>query len=417
MAWLFNRYKGLPREIYFLFLARVITSIGSFVYPLLTLIMTDKLGLSPADAGVMMTLLVLSQAPTLLLGGKLADKYGRVKLIVVFQTLGAITYIICGIIKLSHVVVYLIVLASNFYAIAFPAMDAMTIDLTHSGNRKEALSLLYMGFNLGFAIGPMMGGILYKDHLSFVFIGDAVTTIISVVLVFMFVKETIPKHENGDRKPKLERFVEGSVFRVLWERKVILVFAFILLIYQFAYDQWAFALPLQMKALFENGASLYGILASFNGMLVIFLTPLLTSLIRKWKVLYGTFAGGICFAISFGILIFARSMPLFYVAMFILTLGEVISTIDSRTFIADFSPASHRARLNSVVNLISGTGRMISPLIIGQVIAGYSISAGWLTVSSASLFGAFMLLVLISKKSVRSQIKMLEYNDEYKTNI
>ena len=41
-----KRYRGLPKEIYVLFAARIVNSLGAFVFPLLTLILTEKLGRS-----------------------------------------------------------------------------------------------------------------------------------------------------------------------------------------------------------------------------------------------------------------------------------------------------------------------------------------------------------------------------------
>ncbi len=47
---MFSMYRGMPRSIYVLFFARIVNSIGSFVYPFLTMFLTDKLGLSTGDA-------------------------------------------------------------------------------------------------------------------------------------------------------------------------------------------------------------------------------------------------------------------------------------------------------------------------------------------------------------------------------
>lgn len=47
----FAEYRGLPREIYVLFIAHIITNIGSFVQPLLALILTQKIGLGSSSAG------------------------------------------------------------------------------------------------------------------------------------------------------------------------------------------------------------------------------------------------------------------------------------------------------------------------------------------------------------------------------
>ncbi len=400
-----SQYKGLRREIYVLFFARIINSVGAFVHPLMTLILTDKIGLSSGEAGQFMSLLLLIQGPIILLGGKLVDKFGRLKLAVTFQFLGAAAYIVCGLLPPSHEMVYMIAVASCLYSISYPAFDAMAVDLTHAGQRKEAFALLYMGFNLGFAIGPMLGGLMYKDHLQWLFIGDAVTTIISTILICVFIKETHPEKQGQStmEQPELERGMKGSVFSVLWKRKILIVFSFIMLIFQFVYSQWAFGLPLQMNENFgESGASLYGWLASYNGLLVILFTPLIALMIKRWRVMIGTAVGGLMYAASFGMLIFIRSLPLYFVSVTILTLGEMIMTIDAQAFIADYSPSTHRGRLNSVVNSISGTGRMLSPMIVGAVITAATLQSAWVLVTAAGVFGGIVLLSATRTKSFRA---------------
>lgn len=50
-ANLFKVYRGLPTAVYAIFLARIVNSLGSFVYPFLTLFLTTKLGMSEAEPG------------------------------------------------------------------------------------------------------------------------------------------------------------------------------------------------------------------------------------------------------------------------------------------------------------------------------------------------------------------------------
>lgn len=403
MVKLIGRYRGLPREIYILFFARIINSVGAFVFPLLTLIMTSKLGYTSDRAGLILTLLALVQAPAMLIGGKLSDHFGRKKLIIIFEILGASTFMVCGFVPTSDITIYLIMLASILYAFAHPAMDAMSVDLTNSGNRKAAFSLLYMGFNLGFAVGPIIGGLLFENLLPLVFIGDALTTLLSLWLIIRFIPETMP-HKDAVQMSELEQQQKGSVFRVLMQRKILLVFALIMMVFQFTYQQWSFALPQQMDVLFAEGARQYGLIAGYNGILVIILTPIVTSVVANWKALRGTFAGGLMYAVAFGMLILFKDLPWFYVSVFFLTFGEVIIVIDAQAFIANFSPSSHRARLNSVTMMISGFGRMLSPLIIGQVIASSTLNAAWMVVSSAALIGSAILFVIMRNKRVDSQI-------------
>ena len=46
MKQLITQYGGLKKEIYILFIGKLVTAMGSFVWPMLTFFQTTKLGLS-----------------------------------------------------------------------------------------------------------------------------------------------------------------------------------------------------------------------------------------------------------------------------------------------------------------------------------------------------------------------------------
>ena len=74
-----NPYRGLSREIYILALGRMVNSAGSFIFPLLTLILTGKLGINKTEAGYILTISGLFQMFSGIIGGKLTDCFGRKK--------------------------------------------------------------------------------------------------------------------------------------------------------------------------------------------------------------------------------------------------------------------------------------------------------------------------------------------------
>lgn len=391
-------YRGLPREIYILFFSRIINSMGTFVFPLLALILSSKIGLSKVDTGNFMTLLVFTQAPSMIIGGKLVDIFGRKKVIMIFQGLGALTFLLCGFVKPSMTLAYMIIAASNLYAIASPAFEAVTADLTNPENRKGSFSLLYMGHNLGFAVGPILGGLLFDNYLNLVFIGDALTTILSLLMFVFFIGETHPDKQEvkieGHRE--LEQNFHGSVWSVLFKRPVLVYFAAIMFIYQFAYSQWGFTLPLQMKDLFgaNIGSKYYGTIAGFNGFVVIACTPFITKFTGKISSMKVIALGGILYAFAFGMLGFIGSLPLFYISMFIMTLGEIMISINSGAFIANHTPASHRGRVNSVLPLITGAGYTLGPMVMGRVLTVYNITVGWSIVGISVLAGGLLMFAL-----------------------
>lgn len=108
--------------------------------------------------------------------------------------------------------------AQFFNGAVQPANAAMMADLTNRKNRQQAFSFLYLGVNIGVAVGPLIAGILYKNYVKWIFWGDALTTFISIVLIAFLLKESKPKDleikvENNDYDD--EKGEEGNVFTVI----------------------------------------------------------------------------------------------------------------------------------------------------------------------------------------------------------
>jgi len=341
-----------------------------------------------------------------MLGGKLVDSFGRKRVIVICQSLGAIMLILCGIMPISMITAKMIIASSSFYCMAFTAYDALQADVTNPKNRKIAYSLLYMGINIGFAIGPIIGGFLYKNYLSLVFIGDAVTTLVSMILVVTLIKDkkTIEntredKEENVlEERNELEDNVEGSVFKVLIKRPILIVFGMIMFFINFTYAQWPFALPLQLGKLYGgDGAKIYGLLGAANGLIVIVATPSIMRLTRKFSELMNICLVVFLYFISFLMFGFISSISLFFLGVTLMTLVEIVAVTNSSTFISNNSPASHRGRSGAALSIITGAGAAISPMIIGSIMDNYGIIQGYLLTA-----GSAMILVVIANKLVKN---------------
>ena len=144
-----NVYQGLPRSVYILFLSTVINKIGGFIAPLMTLILTVKIGLPDSQVGLVATISMLSQAPFVVIGGNLVDRYGAKKVIVILQTIGALLYLICAVIKPSILLAVLIILASDLYAMTFSAPNALIPIVTSKEKTKKCLFINVFGTESG----------------------------------------------------------------------------------------------------------------------------------------------------------------------------------------------------------------------------------------------------------------------------
>lgn len=393
---LLTPYRGMPREIYVVFFARMINAMGMFIFPLFTLILSKKIGLSPSETGFWLMIMSFVFVPASVLGGKIADHFGRKKPIILFEGLGALLYIICGFMPAGIEQVYVILAACFLFGMAEPANNAIMSDLTTPENREGAFSLSYMGFNLGFAIGPVLGGLLFDlDLYHWIFWGDAATLLLSLLLILIYIPETFGKHtENISEDRVLEQAVEGSTWSVLKTRPILIWFSLILLAYNFTYAQWGYLLPLHTVQNFTDGAVFYGLLASVNGLVVITCTPLVTKLVEGKRDLHKNVLGGLLYMIGFGGFAFATGKLSFILCCFIFTIGEIVITISYMPFLANRTPASHRGRINAILPLIMGTGRAFGPLIMGNVIQASSIETGWKLVGVVMLIGAIFMKLL-----------------------
>lgn len=394
----FDGYRGLPKSIYAIFAASIINSMGNFVYPFLAIFLTENLGYSNAQAGDFVLIASAISVPGALLGGKLADMFGRKKVAVVFQSLAALSFALCPLFINTHFIVYLIMAAGFFSNTASPAYSAITADLTNPSNRKAAFSLQYLGINIGFAIGATIAGVLYKNFITLIFLLNSITTVLSVLLITMFVKETIGFNNidnTCEELNEMEKAENTNVFEALFKRPNLILFSAISAVYYFVYAQHSFSLPIYMTDIFAtDGAKFYGILMSTNAITVVFLTTILTRLTLKLNTIYGIVAGGVFYAIGFGSIFFAKSLFILILTTITWTIGEILVTTNSGVFIANNTPSSHRGRFNAILPFLTRFGYAIAPSFSGKLIDNYGTSYIWPFSFLLAMAASIMMLSL-----------------------
>jgi len=403
-----NQYTKLPKSLYILFFARMVNSMGAFVYPFLTIYLTKTLSMDEGEAGYLVMLAIAAHAPGLLIGGRLADWLGRKKILLMFQSLAAICFIPCAFLNNPFLISRLLILSAFFHGAAQPASTAMTTDLTNPNNRKTAFSLLYLGNNIGFAVGPLIAGFLYNNYLIWIFLGDAATTFVSLTLVCLFVKETLPSKKKMEESYQLENNYEkaekGNVWQVLWKRPKLLLFTLISLIYSFVYAQTTFSIPLQVVELFgDKGPEIFGVIMTTNALAVSCLTIIIISFTHKIVPVLNVALAGILYAIGFGTIFFISSLPWLLFSTVIWSMGEILVTTNTNVYIANHTPISHRGRFNAVIPVIMGAGFALGPLISGDYIGKMGIRNIWPVTCFLSIVAAVSMYFLYLSENKRKQ--------------
>ncbi len=389
----FRQYKGLPREIYFIFVARIISSLGSFIYPFMTMYLSRKIGMSDEAIGVYMTVMAVVGIPGVILGGKLADKFSRKWVYAIPQIIASVLFIVVGFIQHSPAVPWLMMAASFFLSFVWPALSAMMMDYTNKENRQAAFSLSYLGMNVGFAFGPSIAGLLFENATSWIFWGDAMTTLISVVMVILVFKER-PEADRLtiEELSEHEAAFDGSALKALLQRPALIIFSVLSALLAWVYAQGSYALPLHMIDIFaENGAKFYGFTGSLNGVEVVLLTPVILLMTKRFKPVVNVIFVALLYVVGFGMYGVTENIWLFYLATFIWTLGEIVGAVNIGVYIANHSPVTHRGRFQSIFDLIHGSGRATGPILAGMFLVGHSINQLWYLSALISLATAVLL--------------------------
>ena len=404
---LFGTYAGLDRSVYFLFLAQVVNSVGHFVHPFLTLFLTGKLGMDPGEAGFFVLLSLTAWVPGSLVGGAVADRFDRKRTLILFQALAALGLVPCAFLGTVRLVAWLLIGVSFLHGLAEPVNDAMLTDLTPAARRKRAFSLLYLGHNIGVAVGPLAAGFLFNRSLAWFFLGDAVTSLAAVVLIAVFVRESKPTGEQirrsiaEDANP--ERAEKGSLVAVLLRRPFLVAFLFINIPLSLAYAQTHFSLPLQLTRLFgESGAQTFGMLVSANGVVVIVLTTVVLHLSDRVPAALAVALSGVFYAVGFGMIGLVRTVPWLLASTLVWTVGEILGATGTGAYVANHSPMTHRGRINSVTPIIMFSGQAAGPPLAGWVIERFSLAAVWPATFVLGLAGAVLMGVLHLRERRRS---------------
>lgn len=398
IRYLQELYGTLPREIYALFGAQVINSVGHFVYPFLTLLLTQKAGYSAAEAGRYILLASISFIPGSLLGGRISDTFGRKRLLATAMLAVAVIFTAAGYVHTPRHLPWFLIAAEFFLGMIFPTMTALATDVTTPENRKAAFSLLYLGHNIGFAAGPLIAGFLFNRNYTLLFYGDAGTTVLSVLIIVLLVRETKPgdreMEQIGTERPR-EAADVGTGIMVILRRPSLLIFLLGVLLIQFVYAQFTFTLPLHLQEIFgERGASLYGSTMTVNALVVVFCTAPLIGLTKRLRPVTTVATGAAIYVLGFGALYFASRFYFFILMAIIWTIGEILTATNIDVFIANHTPSSHRGRVNAVVPILFGLGFSVSPAVMGSFVDRFSVREAWPVVGAIAGIAAVVLALL-----------------------
>ena len=393
---LINQYRGLRREIYILFFGRIVTNLGSMIWPVLTMILSQKLGFSAGEIAYYFVGFSVIALPATLIGGRIADRLNKKWIIVVCDSVSVLCFLICAAIPLGIGTILLFMIAGLFQNVEYPAYDALFADLSATKDRERAYSLEYLGGNLGLVLSPTIAGLLFRDYLWLSFLISGISIGLSTILIAVLIRDVTPVRDTGEASAYQAKKEGASIFAILRENPLLLLYLLCAILYGAAYGQYNFIMPLDMAAVHgDDGAFIFGTVTSFNCITVVLFTPIITKLFTRirdtGKMVIGrvlVFAGYLVFLLLLGFI------PGYYLAMLIFTWGEIFSTVSEGPYVSSRIPASHRGRINGIMSVAYTVVGGAVDLFVGQLYDRAGSTWTWAVILGVTFASAAVAIIL-----------------------
>src|SRR3989338_7195084 len=118
-----------------------------------------SLGAKPFELGVLTATFALMQLVFSPLFGKLGDRHGRKKVLLVGTAGFVVSYVLFAFSTTFEMALFARALEGVFAPGFFPACISLLSDFTTPDQRGKAMGLMGMTFSLGFIFGPAFGGL------------------------------------------------------------------------------------------------------------------------------------------------------------------------------------------------------------------------------------------------------------------
>ncbi len=391
-------FKG-NKNLFIIALIAMVNMLGYGIIIPILYAYSKKFGLSDFENGLLFAIFSICQFIATPVIGRLSDKYGRRPLLLVSIIGTALSFFLMAFAQ-NALFLFLARALDGITAGNIPVAFAVISDTTKPEDRARAFGIVGAAFNFGFVFGPAIAAFTVGLGQGIPFIIAGVITAFAALLTALYLPET-NKHMGEVKHGKLFDF--KRLWHTLFDENVGVTFLLSLL-YMLAfscaiiYGFQPFTLNVLRITASEN-ATLFTIFGLIGLLSQTFLVPQISKRFGMKKAF--TF-GILLTALSFILMFFSRTLPLFIVASLIL---GVCNSLVQTLLPAILSQEADAKSQGSVMGLnasYQSIGMIIGPILGGLVAEKVAISFPFI-VGSFLVFICFYLSFKILRPGMRKE--------------
>lgn len=150
----------------------------------------EKIGASPTQLGMLMAVYSLMQLLFAPMWGRISDRIGRKPVMLIGIAGLALSFFLMAVSSKLWMLFAARIIGGLLSSANMPTTMAYVADITTPENRGKGMGMIGAAIGLGFVFGPAIGGIFSKTSLSLPFYIAGISSLITLVLVFVLLKES-----------------------------------------------------------------------------------------------------------------------------------------------------------------------------------------------------------------------------------
>jgi predicted MFS family arabinose efflux permease len=380
-------FKRFPPGIWLMMVVDMFVTIGfSIAMPFLALYLYNERGLSMSVVGTVFLVSGLCTAGTNMLGGMLSDRIGRRRLFISITIFSIFAYAALSVLIGTSSPVWLIalvyVIARSVFGTINPTVMAVVADLSPNDRLTETYAFVRVGGNIGFALGPALGGYLINTlTYGWLLSISAFSCLVVALLIIFFLHEA---YGGGG-----ERVDMKSTLAVAKDRLFLVFIAFSLLLV-LSVAHLGSTLSVFTVDRIHLSTEQYGLLLTTNGIMVAITQYPVTYVVSKFSKQIGLIAGSLFYTIGYFSLGFVEQFNWAVMSLIIITAGEVVFSPISSSVVAESAPPDKRGRYMGFFALTQTIGYSLAPLFGGVLLDSFPTNniAIWGIIASIGLIAA-----------------------------
>lgn len=358
------------------------------ISPLLTLFLSNKLGLNSQDVGLLLGIAVFSATLLSLYGGYIIDKLDKRQLLILAMLSSGIGLILLTFAQNLYVVTLVLIISETASALFLIGSKAILSENLPVGQRVKAFSLNYTLTNIGYAVGPMIGVVIAGVQPSAPFIVAGAIAIGSIFLLLGAARAARPLTAASAPQSFL------NTLMILKNDRTMVLFTLGCLLSTLVHGRFTLYLSQYLLVTHTQQQTLdtMAALLACNAITVILLQYQVGRWLSREHLRHWIAGGTALFIVGLIGFSLADSLLGWCVAMFIFTLGEMIIYPADFLFVDTLAPEALRGSYYGAQNL-SALGGAASPVMCGFLLMHTPAPSMFYALSGLAALGGYLCFV------------------------